>query len=155
MVQPLPADKKRDRRWIILAVILGIVALPILACWSCTGATVVTSVLSSPAPGVPDVGAPPVLPAESATSATSQGPLSSFGDGTWQVGVDIMPGTYKTVVPPNSMGCYWERDKNLSGGVNAIIANDISNTGAHVTVTILKTDKGFVSRGCGTWSRAG
>ena len=36
-------------------------------------------------------------------------------EGTYEIGVDAQPGRYKTTVPQNSSGCYWERTKDDSG----------------------------------------
>lgn len=71
----------------------------------------------------------------------------SFGAGTWLVGTDIEPGTYRA----NADSCYWERLSGLSGGFDDIIANDFSS-GSHV-VTIASSDAAFSSSGCGTWER--
>jgi hypothetical protein len=69
-----------------------------------------------------------------------------INDGTWVVGVNIAPGTYKVTA---SDGCYWARLKSFSGGMDSIIAND--NVKGRAVVTIKKTDKGFTSSNCGTW----
>lgn len=98
-------------------------------------------------------------PAASAASAaavatpTVQLPLTSFPDGNFEVGVDIAPGTYKTMVPPTSNNCYWERQRSLSGEMGDIITNDNTSPGQQVIVKILPTDKGFKSKGCGFWSQ--
>ena len=47
-------------------------------------------------------------------------------------------------------GCYWERLRGFSGSFDDIIANDITNVSAIVTVS--PTDKGFHTSGCGTWT---
>ncbi|HEY7832295.1 MAG TPA: hypothetical protein VIG30_01905 [Ktedonobacterales bacterium] len=72
-----------------------------------------------------------------------------FGDGTFQVGKDIQPGTYRTRV--GSPGCYYARLKGFGGTVDDIIAND--NTDAPAVVLIAATDKGFQSQNCGTWTQ--
>jgi hypothetical protein len=83
--------------------------------------------------------------------ATEVGGLkTSFADGTWLVGKDIKPGTYRTQA---QSGCYWERDRDLSGGLNSIIANDNGN--GQAIVKIASTDAAFVSQDCGTWQRIG
>jgi len=51
-------------------------------------------------------------------------------EGTYEIGVDAQPGRYKTTVPQNSTGCYWERTKDDSGDMDSIIANDNVNPGA-------------------------
>src|SRR5215217_4892832 len=75
--------------------------------------------------------------------------FASFGDGTYQVGADIQPGTYRT--REGSPNCYWERLKNFSGGINGILVN--GGTSAPGIVTIEPTDVGFHSEGCGTWTK--
>jgi hypothetical protein len=73
---------------------------------------------------------------------------TSFGDGTYRIGVDLGASTYRTRA--NESGCYWEREKGLSGSFNDIITNDFTNVTA--VVTISATDKGFKTSGCGTWT---
>ena len=74
---------------------------------------------------------------------------NTFGDGTWVVGSDIKPGTYRAADAGN--GCYWQRLKNFSGSFGAIIANG-NGIGGPLIVTIEKTDEGFSSEDCGDWS---
>jgi hypothetical protein len=74
-------------------------------------------------------------------------PKISFGEGTWAVGVDIAPGTYRA---SGESGCYWQRVSGFGGTTDQIIANDFA-TGSAV-VTIEPTDKGFGSRRCGDWT---
>ena len=73
---------------------------------------------------------------------------STIGDGTYQVGTDIQPGTYRT--REGSLGCYYARLGGFSGELNDILAN--ANTDAPAVVTIKPTDAGFESQGCGTWT---
>jgi hypothetical protein len=47
-------------------------------------------------------------------------------------------------------GCYWARLADFEGGVNSIKAN--GNEPGPMVVSILKTDKGFESNNCGTWT---
>lgn len=76
-------------------------------------------------------------------------PKPAFSDGMYEVGVDIRAGRYRT----NGGGefCYWERDGDLRGGLESIIANDNITGGA-----IVQLDRGEffkVSGGC-DWRRA-
>jgi hypothetical protein len=73
---------------------------------------------------------------------------TSFDEGTFIVGTDIEPGTYKNSGEDN---CYWQRMKDFSGSFNGIIANG-NPTGAAI-VTIKASDKGFRSQSCGTWTK--
>ncbi len=92
---------------------------------------------------------PPGPTATHAPTATPTPTFAHFGDGTFQVGKDIQPGTYRT--RNGSSGCYFARLKGFSGSVDDIIAND--NTDAPAVVTIAATDKGFQSQNCGTWTQ--
>ncbi|MBQ0847088.1 hypothetical protein J8N05_02475 [Streptomyces sp. BH-SS-21] len=70
------------------------------------------------------------------------------GDGDFQVGTDVQPGTYRTTGNADGL-CYWERSKDASGEMDSILAND--NVSGASYVTILKTDKLFKSSGCKDW----
>jgi len=76
------------------------------------------------------------------------GSMTEFGAGTYIVGTDIEPGQYRNEA---SSGCYYARLSNFSGGMGSILAND--NSDDQVIVTILPTDKGFLSNRCGTWKK--
>ena len=75
--------------------------------------------------------------------------FAQFGDGTFVVGKDIQPGTYRTRT--GSPGCYYERLSGFGNTPDEIIANN--NTGTPAIVTIAATDKGFLSDRCGTWTK--
>jgi hypothetical protein len=70
---------------------------------------------------------------------------SSFGDGVWEVGVDIQPGKYKAV---GSETCYWAKLRENDD----IIDNHLGS--GPVTVTIDPSVNKFESQGCGTWNKA-
>lgn len=75
-------------------------------------------------------------------------PLDSFGDGVWLVGTQIAPGTWEM----NGGGlCYWQRSSGFAGDFDDILAND--NVEDRAIVEIAPGDAGFVSNGCGTWTR--
>jgi hypothetical protein len=77
----------------------------------------------------------------------STGELSQFGDGVYQVGVDIAAGNYHT---DGGQDCYWERLSALSGGFSGIITNG-EPTGP-ATVRVESSDKGFGVHGGCTWT---
>jgi hypothetical protein len=87
-------------------------------------------------------------------SDSGQAPAISVpGDGEYNVGTDMQPGTYRTKGPAyGTPGCYWERDKDSSGSFNSIIAND-NLTGSGL-VTVAKGEI-FKSQGCQTWTKTG
>ncbi|MEU0410229.1 hypothetical protein ABZ307_20745 [Streptomyces griseorubiginosus] len=70
------------------------------------------------------------------------------GDGDFQVGSDIKPGTYRTVGNSDGM-CYWERAKDASGEVDSLLAND--NVTGTSYVTVKAGDKLFKSSDCNDW----
>jgi hypothetical protein len=73
--------------------------------------------------------------------------MTSFGQGTFIVGVDMKPGTYRS---SQGASCYWARLSAFTGTLSAIIAN---HYGSRDYVTIKSTDKGFQSQRCGTWTK--
>lgn len=78
------------------------------------------------------------------------GPKSHFSDGTYRVGTGIRPGTYTTTAGHDL--CYWVRLSGFSGELDDVVANGGGSKGA-IVVTIKKTDKGFETKRCGTWSK--
>jgi hypothetical protein len=87
-------------------------------------------------------------PGSADLSAITKSPTDPFGDGTWQVGVDIAPGIWRSA---GGTTCYWQRMKGFSGNFTDIIAND--NTGPSTIVEIGAADKAFSSARCGTWTK--
>lgn len=73
---------------------------------------------------------------------------TSFDDGTYIVGTDIAPGTYKS---SGQSGCYYARLSGFGGTTEEILANN--NTDTSAIITISSTDKGFVAHSCGHWSK--
>ena len=95
----------------------------------------------------------PSPPASASTSATTpKGPKTSFGPGKYKVGTDIAAGSYATDGPADSAipNCYWARERNNSGSLNAIIAND--NTTGPTSVTV-NAGEYFETTGCKTWHK--
>jgi hypothetical protein len=88
--------------------------------------------------------------------ASPTGPLTSFGDGTYQVGTaagDVPAGVYRSAGPTEGMPCYWARTKDPTGKVDAITAEGYPSGPA--TVTIKNSDGAFVASGCAPWSKVG
>lgn len=86
-----------------------------------------------------------------ATSTTTPKPTTpparTYGDGAYDVGSEIQPGTHKT----SGGECYWERLKGFSGDFEDILTN--GNISGPSRMTIRSTDKGVTfSGGCG-WQR--
>jgi len=110
--------------------------------------------LPQPTKAIPTV-APTAIPqptkaiatAVPAVAAAAISQASTFGNGTFIVGSDIAPGTYRNT---QGSGCYWARLSGFGGTLGEILAND--NTVNPAIVTISPTDKGFESVRCGQWT---
>ena len=85
---------------------------------------------------------------ESAVTATEQQvAANTINEGTWTVGVDVEPGTYRTKDPVTG-SCYWAIFRS---GTNKddIVQNDIVKGGSP-TVTI-SAGQDFETSRCGSW----
>lgn len=69
-------------------------------------------------------------------------------DGTYTVGTQIQPGTWKTSTE-RVENCYWE----LRDGDGNIQNNDFIESAPNVTVEIPSTAASFTSKSCGTWTK--
>lgn len=88
--------------------------------------------------------------AEGQSPCPAPSPAIAFGPGTYIVGTDIAPGTYRA---RNEAGeyCSWWRLSGFGGTADEVIAFDASH--AQMIVTIAPTDVGFdAGGGCGTWT---
>lgn len=72
------------------------------------------------------------------------------GEGTYLVGSDFVPGTYRST---GNKSCYWERSRSADGSSDSIIANE--NGAGQLVVTISPADAVFSSSRCNTWTRIG
>ena len=75
--------------------------------------------------------------------------LESFGDGVFEVGIDIAPGTYRSPGAVPSFPTIWHRLSDFTG--TGIIAEG-GCTGPSI-VTISPSDRGFESVNSGGWIR--
>lgn len=85
----------------------------------------------------------------SVSSSSSNTASVQFKDGTYVVGKDIQAGTYRT--RRAASGCYYSRLNGFSGQLEDINSNELTNAAS--VVTIMESDKGFKSSGCGTWTQ--
>jgi hypothetical protein len=87
---------------------------------------------------------------EDAVTATEERIAATrITEGTWTVGTDIEPGTYRTTDAVTG-DCYWAIYRSGSNQ-DSIVQNDIVS-GGHPTVT-LREDQDFESNRCGTWDQ--
>ena len=79
-------------------------------------------------------------------------PRSTFAGGTHLVGIDILPGQYKTEANPKALiGCAWERLSSTDGEYKSTIAGNAGVREGSVYVMIDADDYAFHSVGCMTW----
>jgi hypothetical protein len=93
-------------------------------------------------------------PAPLAEAAPATLPATTIGQGTFVVGREVQPGTYRTEGPDQDSLvsiCTWQRLKNTSGEVGSWIASGIEKGPA--VVTIKSSDAAFKSQGCQTWTK--
>ncbi|GAA0921100.1 hypothetical protein Vau01_009690 [Virgisporangium aurantiacum] len=103
-----------------------------------------TASAAAPAPATSTV---TVTAAPPANAAPPAGAGATIEEGTYSVGVDIQPGTYRAIGAGSD--CYWAITKSGTNGSD-IIDNHIG--GGNLTVT-LKAGQDFTSQRCGTWSK--
>jgi hypothetical protein len=86
---------------------------------------------------------------EAVTGAEKTKAANTVGDGTWTVGTDIEPGTYRAAADVGS-SCYWGIYATGSNGSN-IIDNDLPGGGRPSVA--LSGGQDFKSSRCGTWEK--
>jgi hypothetical protein len=86
--------------------------------------------------------------AKAAEEKAEEKKVAFEGDGEFEVGTDIKPGTYRTTGNTDGM-CYWERAKDASGEMDSLLAND--NVTGTSYVTVKAGDKLFKSSDCNDW----
>jgi hypothetical protein len=127
---PAPKKPSRLKKAAVIggsAVVLVVAAAVIFAPDQPASSTAVSGPVSTvtvtvPGPAVATVTAPP-LPAATVTYTPPAPPKpAGFGPGTYLVGTDMEPGTYRSA--GSETGCYWARQRNDAGD---IIANDLVN----------------------------
>lgn len=139
---------KKLRKWPWIA---GVVVLLIIIIGSASNhpgaGTSTTPTVVNAAPAASQAQAAPPAPVAPA------GPATSFSDGTYHVGADIVPGRYKTPGPSVDAivkDCYWERTRDDSGQFGAIISNGNAVGPGYVTV---KKGEFFQTSGGCTWTK--
>ena len=104
--------------------------------------TVAPTLVSTPEP----TATPTVEPTPTPTSVT-------IGNGSFEVGVDVQPGRYRSAGPKGVFPmCSFVRLKTAGASMldfEQVI--DIQNVGGPAIVNIAATDGGFFSQGCQTW----
>lgn len=84
---------------------------------------------------------------EAVTAAEKTKAANTIREGTWTVGTDVEPGTYRATSEVTG-SCYWEINRSGSNGAD-IIDNDIV-TGGRPAVS-LSAGQDFTTSRCGSW----
>jgi hypothetical protein len=157
--EPPKSKPRRVRSWIagVVGVVsfgagAGLVALvgaasPVTAP---SETTRTVTVQASPATVYMTVPATPVVTPEQAPPPAPA--ARSIGPGTYLVGRDITPGSYRTTGPTDSLPCYWARLKDTTGDFGTIIANGLPQ--GQTTITIKKGDGAVEFSGSCEWTPA-
>lgn len=166
---PAPPRKPRTGWKVTVGVIAGLIvglaiggntSRPVASTAGTAGSSAPSASVAAPAPALAPastvVPAPvsAAVPAPAPEPAAPVGPLTSFSDGTYEVGADIAPGKYKTPGPGSTDildSCYMEVGDG-SGSISGIDQND-NLTGPGVVT--LKKGKVFKVRGDCTWTKVG
>lgn len=100
---------------------------------------------------------PPLTPVAPAPYVPPPPPVASgpTRDGTYIVGTDIQPGTYKSspTLALNYPFCTWKRLSDLTGNMTAVIA--IQNSAGPTFVTVEPSDTAFETLSCQPWQKVG
>ncbi|MET0771559.1 MAG: hypothetical protein ABWZ82_00620 [Candidatus Limnocylindrales bacterium] len=86
-------------------------------------------------------------PARSRKTPRPAAPARTFSDGTWVVGGEVRPGTYRAT---SETACSWARLGEPAAGLEQVIGS-AAGSGSRL-VTVGKRDASFRSNGCGRWT---
>jgi hypothetical protein len=150
------------RTMAIWGVVLGVLALIICSVYVTAIAKAAHSPSTYSAPYTYTAPAPAYTPPSYSSGSSTGSSSASSGDsvstpapdpntftaGTYEVGTEIQPGTYRTT---GSDWCYYERDKDLDGDLNSIIAND--NVQGQGVMQVKSSDKYIKFSGTCTWTK--
>ena len=137
-VVPEPAVLPRPRPAAVWGVVAG---MAVGAAATLAAAAIVSAPAVVPAPDDAPLMVPEPRVAFGGNVSVPGRVLTAFGDGSWQVGVDVVPGTYVSTGGPDCRHAFSE----------AVTGGDIV---AGATTVVLTDVSGFFeTSGCGTWTR--
>lgn len=159
-ITPLPKPPKRKRPGRVVAIVVGICLAGIVLIGGCTALMfdgAIDAGKADSAPQVQPTASEPGTPVPSPTTKPKSkevAPTYLPRDGVLFVGKDVKAGTYRTMVPADSFGCYAARLKDTDGGINSIISNNLYEPGAQAVLTVKRTDYAIEVRCDGAkWER--
>jgi hypothetical protein len=142
---PEPAVLPRQRPAAVLGALAG---MAVGAAGTLAAAAIMAAPAVVPAPADVPRQVPEPRVAFDGTVSVPGRELTAFGDGTWQIGVDVVPGTYATT---GGVECYHSLRPAVTG-------QDIARMAVvHGPATVVLAEDGgwITTSGCGTWSRTG
>lgn len=93
-------------------------------------------------------------PVAAAPSTSGRSPGVMSVDGTYRVGIDVEPGTYKSAPTyANNFPSVPGRDSDFSGSIDSQIA--IDNSPGQTIITIATSDVAFKTLNCQPWEKVG
>jgi hypothetical protein len=136
---------------LVLGILFGLAGLGGMTSENKTSGTSTASTASSGS-GAATRAVVPTAPAVAAPAPTA---TTIPGEGTYLVGSEITPGTYRS--PGAKKGffefCSYTRLRDTSGGSGAMIDMGTANANEPMIVTIAPSDGAFKSSGCEDWTR--
>lgn len=148
---PPPARKRRKWPWVVGAIVLLFVIIGIASGGKdSTSSTTSAAAPAATAAATPGAKAAAPVTTEAPAAPAAEGPVKTFGNGTFRVGTDIVPGRYRSPGPEDSIApiCYWD----LTNDAGKIIDQGVSNDGP--SIATLKKGLLFKSSGCQDWQPA-
>lgn len=127
----------------IAGAVLGVIGLLICMVW--------VAAIGSAASSSPSYGSSGTYSASSGSSGSSTAaslPAGTYGSGTYAVGSEIQPGTYRT---SGANYCYWARLTSADGELSSITAND--DVSGSSTMVVKSSDKDIEYSGTCTWTK--
>ncbi|OBK78738.1 hypothetical protein [Mycobacterium sp. 1274761.0] len=125
---------------------IAVAAALLVIGWSASTSVAHAEPDPSPTPSPHGGGGAPGPAQPGAEAAPPPGPLTSFGDGTYQVGTQILPGVYQSAGPVEGGVCYWKRTNG-----QGTLANAMSKQPQ--TVQIQAGDTTFKTSQCQDWQK--
>ncbi|MFC5061512.1 hypothetical protein [Actinomycetospora atypica] len=124
----------------IAGAVLGVIGLLICMVW--------VAAIGSAASSSPSYGSSGTYSASSGSSSAASLPAGTYGSGTYAVGSEIQPGTYRTT---GANYCYWARLSSADGELSSINAND--NVSGSSTMVVKSSDEYIEFSGSCTWTK--
>jgi hypothetical protein len=156
---PTTPRKSHKKLWITLGVIAAVLLIISISTSGKSAAPATPAAaptVAVPAAPVPAAPVPPAVPAPSlppapAAPSVPAGPLTTFGNGTYEIGVDVAAGKYRSAGVQDSIAplCYFDQT-DASGSIKD---QGVANEGP--SRATLKSGLTFKSSGCQDWVKVG